>query len=124
MVVALLVVVIVLLEDDFVVEAVAVGAPPVPPPIVVKPAATSRETSSGITVAATPATPMTQDCASGARELYHPGKPLARIWLWSTEIAEGSLRAAVTVAGTPVSLKDSKVSTWYASFHCQDYSRL
>jgi hypothetical protein len=107
-VVALPVVDIVLLEYDFVVEDVVAGAVPVPPPIVVRPAATSSETISGITVAATPATLMTQFCASGARELYHPGNPLAMIWLWSTETNDGLFRAAVTVAGTPESLKDKK----------------
>lgn len=78
--VGLLVVDIVLFEYDFV-EAVVVvaGAVPVPSPTVIKPAATSRETISGMTVAATPATLMSQFCASGTRELNHPGKPLALI---------------------------------------------
>jgi hypothetical protein len=106
--VGLLVLDIVLLEYDFVIEDVVVVALPVPPARVVRLAATLSETISGITVAATPAMLMTQFCASGARELYHPGKPLALIWLWSTETNDGLLRAAVTVAGTPESLRDKK----------------
>jgi hypothetical protein len=106
--VALLVVDIVLLEYDFVIEDVVAVALPVPSASVVRLAATSSETIFGITVAATPATLMTQFCASGARELYHPGKPLALIWLWSMETNDGLLRAAVTVAGTPESLRDKK----------------
>jgi hypothetical protein len=88
----------VLVEGNPVVgDVVAVVLPPV-----IEAAAFWREASSGIMVAATPAMAMTQDCASGGRELYHPGKPLARISLSSTEISDGFARTAVTVAGIAV----------------------
>jgi len=91
---------IMLLEGDPVVGDVVADTVPLPP--VIDSASDPSEASSGIMVAATPAIMMTQDCASGGSELYHPGKPLARISLSSTEISEGLARTAVTVAGISV----------------------
>ena len=92
----------VLLERGPVVGDVVADALPVPLPPVMESAAPCSEASSGIMVAATPAIMMTQDCASGDSELYHPGKPLARISLSSADISEGLARTAVTVAGISV----------------------
>jgi hypothetical protein len=76
---ALVMVVNVLLEYDVVLGDVVAGAVTVELPKVVMPASTSSEAISGIRVAAVIAMPITQDCASGGKVLYHAGKPLTRI---------------------------------------------